>query len=47
VPDDVWAQATRHYVEPTLGGLVLAIATVNVWNRLNVATRQVASSWPR
>jgi AhpD family alkylhydroperoxidase len=26
----------------TLAALVLAIATVNVWNRLNVATRQVA-----
>lgn len=42
VPDDVWNEATRHYDEPALAALLLAIATVNVWNRLNVATRQVA-----
>ncbi len=30
-----------------LGALVLDIATVNLWNRLNIATRQVvgAQSW--
>ena len=35
-------QAARHYDEQALAALVLAIATINVWNRLNVATRQVA-----
>jgi hypothetical protein len=24
---------------------VLAIATINVWNRLNVSTRQIAGEW--
>jgi AhpD family alkylhydroperoxidase len=42
VPDDVWNEAARHYDERELAALVLAIATINVWNRLNVATRQVA-----
>jgi AhpD family alkylhydroperoxidase len=42
VPDDVWADARRHYDEPALAALVLAIALINVWNRLNVAVRQVA-----
>ena len=42
VPDSVWAQAAGHYDEQQLAALVLSIATVNVWNRLNVATRQVA-----
>jgi len=42
VPEDVWDEAARHYDEPELGALVLAIASVNLWNRLNVATRQVA-----
>jgi hypothetical protein len=28
-----------------LAGLVLAIASINVWNRLNVATRQPAGEW--
>jgi AhpD family alkylhydroperoxidase len=42
VPDDVWDEAARHYDEQELAALVLSIAAVNVWNRLNVATRQVA-----
>jgi AhpD family alkylhydroperoxidase len=42
VSDEVWAEAVRHYDEPALAALLLAIASVNVWNRLNVATRQVA-----
>ena len=46
VPDDIWEEATRHYDEQALAGLVLAIAGINVWNRLNVVTRQVAGvSW--
>jgi AhpD family alkylhydroperoxidase len=42
VPDEVWDEAARHYDERALGALVLAIANINLWNRLNVATRQVA-----
>ncbi len=42
VPDDVWHEATKHFDERDLGALVLAIAVTNVWNRLNVTTRQVA-----
>jgi AhpD family alkylhydroperoxidase len=45
VPDELWQEAARHYDERSLAALVLAIATVNVWNRLNVATRQIAGSW--
>lgn len=43
VPDAVWDEAARHYDETALAALVLAIANINVWNRLNVATRQVAT----
>lgn len=42
VPDAVWAEAARHYDEPALAALLLSIAQINVWNRLNVATRQIA-----
>jgi AhpD family alkylhydroperoxidase len=42
VPDAVWAEAARHYDEPALATLVLHIAVVNLYNRLNVATRQLA-----
>ena len=45
VPDDIWNEAVRHYEETALATLVLAIANVNVWNRLNAATRQVAGVW--
>jgi AhpD family alkylhydroperoxidase len=42
VPDAVWEEAARHYDEEQLAGLVLQLANINVWNRLNVATRQQA-----
>jgi AhpD family alkylhydroperoxidase len=42
VPDEIWDEAARHYDEQALAGVVMAIANINVWNRLNVTTRQVA-----
>jgi AhpD family alkylhydroperoxidase len=42
VPDEIWDEAARHYDEDALAGLLLAIANINTWNRLNVSTRQVA-----
>ena len=45
VPDDVWDEASRNYDENELAHLLLAIAGINVWNRLNVATRQQAGLW--
>jgi len=49
VPDEIWEEAARHYDEPALAALILSIANINVWNRLNVATRQVVGSvqWDR
>ena len=43
VPDDIYNEAARHYGEQALATLVAGIATVNLWNRLNVATKQVVS----
>ena len=45
VPDDVWDEAARNYDDTTLAALVLAIANINVWNRLNIATAQVAGTY--
>lgn len=46
VPDDVWNEAAKHYNEPALAALVLWIATTNLYNRLNVTTRQPpGASW--
>jgi AhpD family alkylhydroperoxidase len=47
VPDAIWDQAKRHFDEKKLSGLLLAISAINVWNRLNVATRQVAGEWAK
>ncbi|MEV4288847.1 carboxymuconolactone decarboxylase family protein [Nonomuraea bangladeshensis] len=45
VSDEIWNEAADHFDERQLGGLVLAIASINVWNRLNATTRQVAGAW--
>src|SRR5579859_4520929 len=45
VPDSVWNEVARHHDDTRLASLLLAIATINLWNRLNVATRQVVGVW--
>src|SRR4249919_3295272 len=40
VPDAVWDDAADHYDEKELSSLLLSIAAINVWNRLNSAIRQ-------
>jgi AhpD family alkylhydroperoxidase len=44
VPDEVWDEAADHYAESELAALLMTIATINLWNRLNAATRQVAGA---
>ncbi|HEY1764585.1 MAG TPA: carboxymuconolactone decarboxylase family protein [Opitutaceae bacterium] len=44
VPDSLWNESTRHYNEAGMAALLLAIAATNVFNRLNVPTRQVAGA---
>ncbi|WP_276355993.1 carboxymuconolactone decarboxylase family protein [Cohnella caldifontis] len=43
VPDEIFREAARHYDEQALATLVAGIATVNLWNRLNVATKQTVA----
>lgn len=40
VPDMVWERAARSYSQGELVRLLMAIAAINVWNRLAVSTRQ-------
>jgi len=47
VPDKIWDEAPRHYDEAGLAALVIAISTINVWNRFNVVTRQIVGTQPR
>jgi AhpD family alkylhydroperoxidase len=46
VPDPVWDDAADHYNEKELSALLVSIAAINVWNRLNAATRQPVSPPP-
>jgi hypothetical protein len=41
----VWDEAASHYDESQLAGLVLAIAGINAWNRINATTRQITGHW--
>jgi AhpD family alkylhydroperoxidase len=45
VPDEVFEEAAAHFDEQQLGALILSIAHVNLWNRLNATTHQVAGAW--
>jgi AhpD family alkylhydroperoxidase len=44
VSDEIWDAAASHYDEKKLGGLVMWIALTNLFNRVNVTTRQAAGS---
>ena len=43
----MFAEAAKHYDEEALGVLVVAIAAINAWNRLNVISGQVTGEWVR
>jgi AhpD family alkylhydroperoxidase len=40
VPDEVWNEAAKHYSEIQLSALLVSIGIVNLFNRINAATRQ-------
>jgi AhpD family alkylhydroperoxidase len=44
VPDSVWNEAAKHFDEKQMAGLVLWIATTNLFNRLNATTKQPAGA---
>jgi AhpD family alkylhydroperoxidase len=45
VTDAIWNEAAKHYDEKALSALLIHIGIINLWNRLNVATLQVAGTW--
>ncbi len=45
VPDEIWKEASRHFSDAELAALVTSIAVANLWNRLNVTTRQLTGDW--
>lgn len=45
VPDEIFDEAAKHYDEAGLAALILSIAAINAWNRLNVITAQETGEW--
>ena len=45
VPDDVWDEAARHYDDAQLAALIIAIAAINAFNRINATTQQITGDW--
>ncbi|MCC6213111.1 MAG: carboxymuconolactone decarboxylase family protein [Burkholderiales bacterium] len=45
VPDELYAEARRHFDEKALVDLTLAIIAINGWNRMNVAFRTAVGSY--
>lgn len=44
VSDEVWNEAARHFDNKQMAGLVLWVATTNLFNRLNATTKQPAGA---
>lgn len=45
VSDEVYQEARKEFSEEELIDLTLAVATINMWNRLNIAFRTTAGSY--
>jgi AhpD family alkylhydroperoxidase len=45
VPDDIWDAAADHFDEKQLSAIVMMVAVTNLFNRINVTTRQIAGTW--
>jgi AhpD family alkylhydroperoxidase len=45
VPDEAFEGLRRHFSEKQIADLTLAIATINSWNRLNIALRTVPGTY--
>ena len=45
VPDVIWDGAAKHFDERELATLILSIATINVWNRLNATIKMPVGVW--
>ncbi|ORM33164.1 carboxymuconolactone decarboxylase family protein [Williamsia sp. 1135] len=44
VPDAIWDEAADHFDEKELAGIILAIATINFFNRINVTIQEPAGT---
>jgi alkylhydroperoxidase family enzyme len=44
VSDDLWAEVEKHYSEEQRAGLILWIATTNLFNRINASIKEPAGA---
>ena len=45
VPDSLWLKLEKHFSERERAALVLLISVMNMFTRINVATRQLTPDW--
>ncbi len=45
VPDDVYDEVKKHFSEKELADLTVAVATINMWNRLAIAGRSTPGKY--
>lgn len=45
VPDDVWDNAAKVFSQEELAGVLMAIVTINGWNRISIASRTPAGHY--
>ena len=45
VPDDVFEEAAKHFDQEALAALIIQIALINAWNRINAVTSQIGGAW--
>jgi AhpD family alkylhydroperoxidase len=45
VSDELYAEVSRYFTEDEIVNLLMAIATINSWNRIAIATRMIPGSY--
>ena len=45
VPDEVYEEAKKHFIEKELADLTVAAAMINAWNRLAIAGRSTPGTY--
>ena len=45
VTDETWQLARKHYDDDQISALIVLVATINAWNRLNVIVRMPAGGY--
>jgi AhpD family alkylhydroperoxidase len=45
VPDEIYEEVRKYFSEKDVADLTLAVASINSWNRLNIALRTVPGSY--